>query len=180
MVVLRAKKRMRWEVPQPERVIEFPAGLQVPAGFRFSIEDYPAGYDVDIEVAWSDVRFVCTDVRVRQRPGSPAVSGEVLRAVPVQDLIRDGFFLALVQPGRRSKDEQQSVVGKLLHPPDGLAEQGPTDEVLRWVAQIYEFARAIGDPPAKSVQDGLSVSRATAGRWVAEARRRGLLESGEG
>lgn len=64
-------------------------------------------------------------------------------------------------------------------PPKGIASQGPTDEVLRWVAQEYALAYALTNPPTKSVQEALDVSRATAGRWVAEARRRGLIEREE-
>jgi len=53
---------------------------------------------------------------------------------------------------------------------------GPvSDAVLRDVAAVYREALLVRAGPTNAVRDGLGVSRATAGRWVAMARARGLL-----
>lgn len=49
------------------------------------------------------------------------------------------------------------------------------DAQLRTVASVYREALRTGAPPAEAVKDELGVPRSTAGRWVAEARRRGFL-----
>lgn len=55
-------------------------------------------------------------------------------------------------------------------------KRGPiTDDVLREVAAVYRAASFAGPAPTNAVRDQMGVSRATAGRWVAMARERGLL-----
>ncbi len=52
-----------------------------------------------------------------------------------------------------------------------------TDEFLREVAAVYADALRDGRPPKQAVSDELNGSYPTAGRWVSEARKRGLLPS---
>ena len=59
--------------------------------------------------------------------------------------------------------------------PEGLAAEGRTDRVLRWVAHFYRLSFALHEPPTAAVQELMGVSRATAGRWVKAARGRGYL-----
>ncbi len=155
-------------------VIKFPAGLVTPSRLLLTVED-PEGYDLELEIAFEGDRYVCRELRMRQREGGPPVTGEALRDVTVRNYVRTGIRLAVMK--EEQAPDGTSVLRSALgrKPPKGLAKQGPTDEVLRWVAQIYGLAVALNEPPTKSVQDELGVSRATAGRWVAEARNRGLL-----
>ena len=50
-----------------------------------------------------------------------------------------------------------------------------SDDVLRQAAAIYRAASFAGPAPTNAVKDQMSVSRATAGRWVSMARERGFL-----
>jgi len=50
-----------------------------------------------------------------------------------------------------------------------------TDEFLQQVADFYVFAIANGERPLVAIEEGASVPRNTAARWVAMARRRGFL-----
>ena len=51
----------------------------------------------------------------------------------------------------------------------------PKDAELREIAEVYRGAVAQRIGPTRAVADRFSVSRSTAGRWIAEARRRGQL-----
>jgi hypothetical protein len=54
--------------------------------------------------------------------------------------------------------------------------RGPLrDDDLREIAAVYRAALAAGEPPTRTVAARFGVARSTAGRWVAEARRRGVL-----
>jgi hypothetical protein len=54
--------------------------------------------------------------------------------------------------------------------------RGPMrEEDLREVAGAYRGAVAAQEPPTRAVAARFGVSRSTAGRWVAEARQRGML-----
>jgi hypothetical protein len=50
-----------------------------------------------------------------------------------------------------------------------------TDEFLTGVAATYRAAMERGEPPTKAVMETYITSRPTAGRWVHQARARGLL-----
>jgi hypothetical protein len=49
------------------------------------------------------------------------------------------------------------------------------DKELAVVAEVYRRALRDGEPPTQKVMDFSFVSRSTAGRWVQEARKRGIL-----
>jgi hypothetical protein len=50
-----------------------------------------------------------------------------------------------------------------------------SDEWLKRVAAVYRDALSRGLPATDTVAEAFPISRSTAGRWVVEARRRGLL-----
>jgi transposase len=50
------------------------------------------------------------------------------------------------------------------------------DPDLARVASVYSVAAAEGHAPTQAVEKRFRTSRSTAGRWVAAARRAGLLE----
>lgn len=181
---------MLYEIPPDAPAIEFPAGLLVPSRLLYSVEDTdgidPDGYDLQMEIVFDGQRYVCQELRVRQSKVGPPVTGEALRSVRVQDELREAIRLVVLDSAHATEDGSIEITRRPeAVPPEGIAKRGPTDEVLRWVAQIHELAVAFNDPPTKSVQNQLGVSRATAGRWVAAARGRGLIadvppDSGEG
>ena len=51
-----------------------------------------------------------------------------------------------------------------------------TDEQLMSVAEIYRAAEQRGEPPVKTVEEQLEISRGTAQRWVNKARERNMLD----
>lgn len=50
-----------------------------------------------------------------------------------------------------------------------------SDEFLESIAELYVYAVANGERPLVAIEEGASVPRNTAARWVAMARRRGFL-----
>jgi hypothetical protein len=52
-----------------------------------------------------------------------------------------------------------------------------SDSFIRAIADRYRAHREAGDPPTQSIMREEGVSRRTVGNWVAEARRKGFLES---
>jgi hypothetical protein len=141
---------------------------------------------------------VVIELRCHWRGFEGPVTGETLRHLPIARLTKlatDQVALRLVS------DEDGSVRAVSAHPPEDLAvgeerrveiagevdanfarqtksprRRGPLrEEDLKRVAEVYRGAIARGRPPTKTVAGELGVARSTAGRWVAEARRRGVL-----
>jgi hypothetical protein len=67
-----------------------------------------------------------------------------------------------------------------LTPPDDIADHGPTDRALRWVAHMYHYGYAVSYNATKAVVESLKLPRSTAGRWIAAAREAGYLGPSEG
>lgn len=141
----------------------------------------PGGQRVALSVRFDPGlhRYVCDQLTISRdvtaRPAQP-VTTEALRRVKVTDfvllaLLRDGRIRDLPNPGGREPWGRT--------PPDGLADEGPTDRVLRWVAHLYRLALAVEAKPTKAVQESFGLSRATTGRWIAAARDRGYLGATE-
>lgn len=165
----------------------FAAGLKLPLRIDCEIigladdGDPTVCVDLEMGIELKDRRFVCTDLRIKKRSDGPAITGELLREVRVHEILRDLVQLTVMRINHDRCEGEKVFVDLADHmrPPEGTGKRGADDETLRWVAQAYEVAYALNEPPTKSVQTALGVSRATAGRWVAEARRRGMLHAGE-
>jgi hypothetical protein len=179
-VRVRAEIKKAWRVPEDSAWLEFPAGLRLPSKLVFELvflTNGPEAYDLELEIAFQDGRYVCSGLRMRQHDDRGPVTGDAIRSVPIKMLVRQGVYAYLLEEQEPAEEGVRLIAWRdKVKPPEDLAKQGATEETLRWVAQTYELAVALNDPPTKTVQDMLGVSRATAGRWVAEARKRGLLD----
>src|SRR5215472_14325885 len=81
-----------WE---PERrqtdggeVIDFGNGVVVPVEICRTISDKALSYDVYLVLTFQDGRYEVTECAFRQRPGGKPVSGQNLRRVAVDRLVR--------------------------------------------------------------------------------------------
>lgn len=140
-------------------------------------KDY-AGVDVAIDITPEGGRLVAQEVRVSRRPGGPPVTGEAVRAVPIAMLRR----LAVREVLHVStQDDYNKMVPRVLTDEvvAEIAQNGPVDTSLEWLAYLYRLALLVGDPPTKYVENALKLKRATAGRWVAKARAQGFLGPAE-
>ncbi len=117
------------------------------------------------------------------------VSSEALRRVPVARLLKEAFAVAATkfEPVEEGGDPIHRIVGTTLEDRRAFYERfaegtrqprsgSPlTDEHLGGVAEMYRAAVDRGDPPTQTIAESKNVTRSTASRWVAAARKRGFL-----
>ncbi|MDT0309269.1 hypothetical protein RM780_20225 [Streptomyces sp. DSM 44917] len=141
--------------------------LVVPRRVDITGEAQRAGeQDIRITAEFNEAsgRYECRSLTVTAREGGE-VTGEVLRAVPVATVMRDGVLSAL-----------QSITLLAAGPiPEDITEGGPTTRALEWVARLYRMALVLGEPPIPAVAAGLDLPKSTASRWITRARDRGFL-----
>lgn len=157
----------------------------------FTVTAEVEGLEADVEVEVAAVpaqgeragRLVCREVRVIQREGGPAITGQELRAVPVAWLTKVAAPQMAatdapdVAPGVASTMALSGIVTAKLA---ALAQQGPTAETLATVAYLYRLAVVVGNGPRVSIEEAFGISRSTAGRWISLARQRAHLGPVEG
>lgn len=163
----------------------FPRGEPVELGRHLSIAS-PAELVIHDEPhrGWTTRMYVSTDGR-RLRvfavsvegpgivEGHPVeVTGTDLRAVRIADLVRTHIpqFVNVGAGSTLEKSDEERVE---------LRERGPNGPGSSYAADLYNFARAIGLPPAKYVQDQLGLSPATTTRWIRRARELGKIDDGD-
>ncbi|MFJ9849600.1 hypothetical protein [Streptomyces sp. NPDC101150] len=66
-------------------------------------------------------------------------------------------------------------LGEAVAPEAGVRPYGGGDEHARAVAEVYQWAVEHGISPRKAVASRWAKSEATAGRWITQARKLGLL-----
>jgi len=128
--------------------------------------DLPCDVELRAELDETVGTYVVSEVRCSRRRGGAEVTGEAIRAVPVERILRAGAI----------------QVNRLFTPTRNIEEiraQGPTDENLRLVARIYRLAHLVRDTPTTAVSKALRVPYPTAARWVRQARQRGFLGATE-
>jgi hypothetical protein len=105
----------------------------------------------------------------------------ILLAVAASPGLREGLMARLDQevPELGSDEFKQTVLSGYVHPelqplkrPKG---RNLSDEFYATVAERYRDAAARGLSPRTAISEAASVSTDVAGRWVREARKRGLL-----
>jgi hypothetical protein len=169
--------KLNARAPLTERPVWITPGLSCQPRITVTAEDFDpggGGYDVTLGLSFSGGRYVCDRLTLARRPGGPPVTGEAVRAVPVARLLRWGVRHLLMEVVERGPDGSL-IAEPLGDMPADLAERGPTEISLRWVARVYTMAVACGDPPTAAVEKTLRLPRSTAGRWVSAARDRGYL-----
>jgi len=128
-------------------------------------------YDVTLELVFDPAmnRMVASALTCTQREDGPPVTTEGIRRIPVRDLTRTLVAGNLIDVNR------SGAVAILSKEPGELTAAGPTDEALRAVAWVYRIAYLASDSPTAAVSQRFGLSRDTASRWVAMARKRGFL-----
>lgn len=132
----------------------------------------PLEHDVVMHLDVVDERLVCISCEIRMRPGGPSVTADAIRRVPVGRFLRE----AVVDAGWAIQEVDADGDGHdFWAPPANFATAGMTDSVLRDVARLYHWARATGVAPLGLLQE-YRIPRGKASRWIATARRRGLIK----
>lgn len=148
---------------------------------RFPVTFTPDGetdsdppYAIRLDVVIDDGRFLVEQMTCTRHGDGPPVTSEGIRTVPVGRLLAYAAF-------RHVFVAKKAGGGRAVSPFAGTelaegAKQGPTDEVLRNVAVVYQVHYACGVAPTKGVENSFKLARSTAGRWIAMARERGFLD----
>lgn len=123
-------------------------------------------------------RLMCSHLEVRQTPGGPPVTTDLLRSVPIMLLIKYAGATVRDLVDRTTGLTTVRVLTEERR--QELREAGPTAATLEWVAYLYRLATVLGEPPLRSVETTFEIPRSTAGGWVAQARKRGFLGPAEG
>lgn len=129
----------------------------------------------------------CRELKLEPLEQSGHVTAATLRAVAIDKLMRlavaeamqegdlqaDGAF----EPQERTTSAGRDAFYERYRRGARRPRRGSplTDENLQQVAELYRAAVKRGDPPTETVSEQLHIARSTAGRWVAAARKRGLL-----
>jgi hypothetical protein len=149
--------------------------LTVPKRFTASFtEDDDLPFNVDLVVELDGDRLVCSSLTCHRKADGSPVTGEAIRQVPVATLVREAAERAA--SGRHEINKLYKglqVFGP--NPRRQLRERGPVEQTLRAVAFEYRWALLCGEAPTRAVMDRFDIPRATAGRWIAMARKRAFL-----
>lgn len=146
-----------------------------------SSDPEPIDYTVTMTLDVIGDRLQCVDLCVHRRENGPAVTTEGIRRIPVATYVRGAAIdlgVVLEAVSLEADPDQVELVG-WEPPPADFAAEGMTDEALRQVSRVYQWAMATGDRPYGVLERGYGLPRAKASRWIATARRRGLLGSDE-
>jgi len=121
------------------------------------------------------------EVRVQAPLGSGGLRSDDLRSIPLRQL-RRRVIDAVTRPIVERTADGGFVAAPGEQPWFGAVQRGPGrgkpmgDDHLRQVAEVYRAAVAAGSrAPVEEVRQTFHASRPTAGRWVGQARKRGLL-----
>lgn len=134
-----------------------------------SVDDEPeAGYTTEIEIDFDGTRINATAVAVRTRETGKPVTGTQLRAVRVAGLIGEHL------PNyARTLDGGHPLSAERI---DELTFSPRSRKLKRFAVDSYLFARAVGLPPTKYVEDLLQIPRPTLSRWLRDARELGWID----
>jgi len=153
------------QVAKPGRILlDVGGGLRGPSYLEVlaRLPEHP-GLDIRVRIApingtYEVTRLSMTSTDDNDQP----IPAEALRQLPLRTLVRQAVGANLLTLN----------IGQRITAIDGEDAKGSE---LRQVALAYRIARLVGDPPTKAVEKSLGVSRATAARRVAEARKAGYL-----
>lgn len=172
-----------WD-PKTDGYVAIGSHRAIPGAFRAQCipdqNDDLLPYEVDLGVVYRGERFECATLCIRQADGGPAVTPESLRGLPLRRLIATITEYRVVGEGEADAASRGAMDHRRMTPlswpiPEQGSGLGPSDEALSLVATAYRIAYACGLPPTRYVEQSLRLSRATAGRWIREARNQGLL-----
>jgi hypothetical protein len=154
----------RW---QPERraakdgdAVDFGNGVVLPALIERTVSDKTLPYDVLLTLTFQEERYEVAALRFGQKPGGEPVSGQRLRQVAVDRLVRQ--VMSEFLPRRKPRTPG---VRKLIRQAE--------------VVSIYRLAFALHLPPTKTVSDRIGISQGSAEQAVIAARAAGRLPATE-
>ena len=147
-----------------EEAITLPGGLIVFRAFEANASGPSLPCDVTIKASINGGTYVVDEVRATRKRGGQPVTTELLRKIPVGQILRRAVEL-VVTKGQSPAERRDSLRPRNL---DG-------DDLLAYVTDSYRFGVLVGASPTQYVAERLGLSRAAAGRWISKAREEGYL-----
>ena len=154
----------------PGAIEPFGKGFAVLGRFEASFEDESLPYAVTLGAILEEGRFSVISLTATRLPKGPPVTSEGVRRLPIATLLQFVAATSLLRVERTPSGDEVLISPMDLPDLTELAVDGPTDEVLGYVALIYRIGYAVGNAPTREVVQAFGISRATAGRWIAQAR----------
>ncbi|MGW6659377.1 hypothetical protein [Rhodococcus sp. NPDC055024] len=158
--------------------------VSTPADLTMFGEDWepePIDFMAKLTIDVINGRLVCTEFTASsdevEFPGSikKEITSEGLRRVPIAQWVelaaRELGFVKVI----REVGPGELELADFQMPPSDFAKDGMTAEALEATAQIYAFCMATGQKPTGVLHREFAIPRPTASRWIATARRRGIL-----
>ncbi len=105
-----------------------------------------------------DGRYRVTQICVGEESAGHNVTSDLLRRIPVARILQDAVALLLHHNGSEISGLRDA------------AKSGPTDEVLKLVAGVYQAAQAASSPPVQFVAEMFDINRRRAADWTRRAR----------
>jgi hypothetical protein len=141
------------------------------------VELNPAGYSVTIKdmPGYEGCEFVVGFV-----PDQPVLNGLYVRITDeaLADVSLTPTFLRRLPYDRLLKmasEEKIKALGESVAPEAAGRPYGGGETHTRAVARVYQWAVTNNMPPRRAIAARWGKSEGTAGRWIAEARKLGLL-----
>jgi hypothetical protein len=136
----------------------------------------PLSFRVVMNVDIVDGRLACTALTAeRLDDASPPITGDELRRIPVGSYVERIALKGSVLQERARLNANVDELVDFQPPPADFTENGMTDEALEQIARVYAAAQATGRKPSGVLLTEYGLNRATSSRWLAVARRRGIL-----
>lgn len=134
----------------------------------------PIDYEITMTLDVVGGRLVCTQLTATSIDDERPVTSDKIRRVPVGEFIADaaelgGVIVTIERHG------SAYAIGEFKPPPDGFAANGMTDAALEQISGLYAFCMAAGLKPTGLLFEKYGIPRPTTSKWIAAARRRGIL-----
>lgn len=152
---------------------------QVPARITATSTDddiEPLEHHVELEIDVVEGRLACTELRAVRTADGPPITSDHLRRIPVGSWVElAAEKLNVVQAIEPSADGESFRAIDFAWPSTEFVDEGPTEEALESISQIFAFCMATGQKPIAVLAREYGLTKQTASRWIATAKRRGIL-----
>lgn len=148
---------------------------------RFSATIHDLDFDVELDLVFEAGAARCAALRYRARPGGPLTSTSI--RIPLDRAVRQAAAQAAVAieewmgpefVAHVADDAERAAFSAQPRPARQRGVPLP-DKLLKDAADVYRAARAQGLSTRRALEEEFHLKGGSAGRWVAEMRRRGLL-----
>jgi hypothetical protein len=163
----------------PERLIALKPDLFVPdfASGRVVSQDFP-GVVFDMDIRWDEpeARYRVHRLAVSSAAGISTADVHRFSIPRLTTALAAGEVLIDLGNGGMARFELALEAFNLPELRKRMATEGPTPDMLQWVARIYAWTVAMGGSPNKMVTSLFELPQRTSTRWIARARADGHLD----